>query len=261
LISLPCAPYDSTIKVKDLHERPYVEMTLHWLKEQNISYAHQYRENIDIFNIKGGQQYKKFNSTITGDFSSASYLIAAAALTPSHIVLQGLDMQEPQGDKRLVNILQEMGADIVVEPNHLVIRGGNALTGAKIDANDIPDLLPTLAVIGTQAKGKMEIYNVQQARIKETDRIHSMTRGLRRMGAIIDEHRDGMTVYKSTLSGAKVKGFGDHRTIMALALAGMLADGSTIIDNGEAINKTFPTFIDIMQSLGAKMELINEING
>ena len=234
LIALPCAKTNSEITVKNLHERPYVEMTLNWLKEQNIHYSHFRTEDSDTYQIQGNQKYKQVNTVIAGDFSSASYLIAAAVMTLGRVELQGLDMQDPQGDKRLVNILREMGADIVMTPTGLIIQGGLALQGLKIDANDIPDLLPTLAVIGTYANGKTEIRNVRQARIKETDRIHSMTQGLTRLGARVEEYPDGMTVYQSQLHGVRVKGYDDHRTVMALAVAGMLAEGSTVIDDAEA---------------------------
>jgi shikimate kinase len=114
-------------------------------------------------------------------------------------------------------------------------------------------------VIGTQATGKTEIINVKQARIKETDRIHSMTEGLRLLGARVDEHEDGLCIYKSTLKGAEIRGFGDHRTVMALSIAGLLAEGSTIIDDAESINKTYPNYIRDMKSIGAKMELQKHI--
>lgn len=254
LIALPCAEQNSQITVNNLHERPYVEMTLNWLKEQQVHYHHQISENIDIFNIPGQQRYHPFQKMMTGDFSSASSLIIAGALLGNPVELLGLDMRDPQGDKRLISILQEMGANIVIEPSRLIIHGSKSLTGMRIDANDIPDLLPVLAVIGTQAAGKTTIVNVKQARIKETDRIHSLTEGLRRMGAKIEEREDGMTIYQSTLTGNHVRGFGDHRTVMALSIAGLVAKGVTVIDDAHAIDKTFPGFVKMMQSLGANME-------
>lgn len=257
LISLPCALNDSKVSVKNLHERPYMEMTLNCLWQQNIILTHEKTDNYDIFHIKGNQRYKRFQAGIAGDFSSASYLIAASALTQGSVEIQGMDMNDSQGDKRLIPILQEMGADIDIMPDRILVRGGQKLTGIKIDANDIPDLVPTLAVIGTHAYGKTEICNVRQARIKETDRLHSMTTGLLRLGAKIDEYPDGMTVHQSKLCGNQVDGYGDHRTVMALSIAGLLAEGSTMITDSEAINKTFPTFVEIMQSLGAKMEVQN----
>jgi 3-phosphoshikimate 1-carboxyvinyltransferase len=253
LIALPCAPNDSEIRVVDLHERPYAEITLHWLREQGIKYQHHISAHEDIFTIPGNQRYSSFHKTLTGDFSSASYLIAAGALLKGQIELKGLDRHDPQGDKRLLEILQNMGADIVMEDQRLIINGGKPLHGIEIDANDIPDLLPTLAVIGTAASGKTLIRHVQQARIKETDRIHSMTQGLTRLGAHIEEYPDGMCVYQSQLKGTDVEGFDDHRTVMALTLAGMIADGQTRISDAQAVSKTFPGFFSMMQSLGAHL--------
>lgn len=253
LIGLPCAENDSVITVRDLHERPYVNMTLDFLKQQRIDYTHQLINNVDTFCIRGNQRYTPINNTIKGDFSSASCLIAAAVLLPSEIELQGLDYEDFQGDKRLISILQEMGADIEIENENIRIKGNKTLTGMRIDANDIPDLVPALAVIATQATGKTEIYNVMQARIKETDRIHSMAEGLRQMGARVEEHEDGMTVYQSSLQSAFVKGYGDHRTVMAFIVAGIVARGTTVISDGDAISKTYPKFVETMQALGANV--------
>ncbi len=258
LIALPCAPMDSQITVKNLHERPYAEMTCQWLQAHQIRCRHDRQATTDIYYIEGNQRYQSLNTVIAGDFSSASYLIAAAASTSGRVELHGLDMQNPQGDKRLVSILQEMGANIGITSSGLIIEGGPILQGISIDANDMPDLLPTLAVIGTHAQGKTEIKNVPQARLKETDRIHSMIDGLTRLGAKIEEYADGMTIYQSSLHGARVKGYDDHRTVMALSVAGLRATGVTVIEDSEAINKTFPTFISMMRSLGARMEVIDE---
>lgn len=255
LLALPCAANDSTITVPDLHERPYMEMTLRWLQQQGIAVDHQRKKTTDIFRIRGGQRYHAFGAAIPGDFSSASYMMAAGVLTAGAVTVRGLDMQDPQGDKRLVAILQQMGADIEIRSDALLIRGGRPLTGARIDANDIPDLLPTLAVIGTQTSTPLEIYNVRQARIKETDRIQSMTEGLRRLGAHVTERDDGMTVTPGPLTAARLRGFGDHRTVMALAVAGLLADGETEIEDAEAIDKTNPGFVAMMRSLGAAIEV------
>lgn len=255
LISLPCAEKDSEITVNNLHERPYVEMTLSWLKEQGIEFQHQILGSNDIFHIKGGQSFHCFQKTLSGDFSSASYLLAAGALLGTPITLLGLDMNDPQGDKILIDILQKMGADIQIKADKIMIHANKKLTGLRIDANAIPDLLPTLAVIATQASGKTDIINVPQARIKETDRIHSMAQGLQRLGAKVQEHSDGLTVYPSSLRANSVSGFGDHRTVMAMALAGLLAEGTTRIDDAQAIEKTFPDFVAIMKKLGANMEL------
>ena len=276
LISLPCAQNDSVITVNDLQERPYVEMTEQWLKEQGIEYTHEKAPTTpsrrrdtppqaggdgektgtqDVYTIKGGQVYKPFIKTIPADFSSASYLIAAGALFDGQVILHGLDMNDPQGDKALVTILKEMGADIEVKGDGLVITGGKPLRGMRIDANAIPDMVPTLAVIGTQAKGTTQLINIGNARMKETDRLHSMTEGLTKMGAKNEEKKDSLTISGGKLYGANVHGFDDHRTVMALSLAGMLASGETFIDTAEAVSKTFPDFVKIMKSLGGQINM------
>ena len=299
LISLPCAKNNSLITVNDLHERPYVEMTEQWLREQGVVYGHEKKGELDsliqgndrkkkgeldssfrwndkegsendrgeederkndkgtqdIYTIKGGQAYKPFIKTIPGDFSSASYFIAAGALFDGQVILHGLDMNDPQGDKALVEILRTMGADIEIRGNKMTITGGKPLKGIRIDANAIPDMVPTLAVIGTQAKGTTELYNIGNARMKETDRLHSMTQGLTAMGGKVLEGKDSLSIQGGKLYGAKVHGFNDHRTVMALSLAGMLASGETWIDTAEAISKTFPDFVKIMKSLGGQINM------
>jgi len=182
-------------------------------------------------------------------------LLAAGALIGPSVTLKGLDPDDTQGDKKLVKILKTMGADIKIKKSSIIINRSKNLRGIKIDANDIPDLLPTLAVLGTQAAGATEIVNVKQARIKETDRIHSMTKGLRALGARIDEKKDGMTIYTSQLAGAKIQGYNDHRTVMALTLAGLIASGKTVVTNAEAVNKTYPSFYSTIKKLGGKILL------
>ncbi|MEK7623647.1 MAG: 3-phosphoshikimate 1-carboxyvinyltransferase [Patescibacteria group bacterium] len=251
LVSLPLAPLGSVIRVHELNERPYMDMTLSWLDEAGIRYEHRQDRGYDVFKISGRQRYLPFTKTIPGDFSSASYIIAAAVLLPGKVKLHGLDMDDPQGDKRLIPILQSMGAQIEVKEGTIEIVGGAPLTAATIDCNDIPDLLPTLAVVATQARGVTHLTNVPQVRLKETDRLYSMFDGLTRLGARVEEQADGLIIYESTLHGATLSGYKDHRTVMALSVAGMLATGETTIDTAEAINKTFPNYVGVMNGLGA----------
>ncbi len=250
LIALPLASRTSHIRVANVSARSYVDMTLEWLDRMNIQYQHQYQEGVDDFIIPGNQQYHSFEHTLAGDFSSASYFMAAGAMFPGNICLKGLNLHDKQGDKKLIDIIQTMGGDIVCREDHIAITGGKPLTGIHIDASLIPDLLPTLAVLGTRSQGCMHIDNVSQARLKETDRIHSMTEGLRKMGARVEEKPNGMIVHYSHLKGASVKGYGDHRTVMALTLAGLLAEGTTVIDDAESIQKTFPDFFDKIKAIG-----------
>lgn len=247
LLACPLAAGDSVISVPLLHERPYVEMTLSWLDGQHISY--QAEPDFSRFTVPGRQQYRPFERTIPGDFSSATFFLVAAAITGSTVVLSNLDMNDSQGDKQVVEILRSMGCTIFVggkDGAKEVIIEGNRLYGREIDLNTMPDALPALAVAGCFAEGETRLCNVAGARLKETDRITVMREELSKMGADIEELPDGLLIRKSNLRGARVSGRGDHRVVMALAVAGLAASGETTIDTAEAVSITFPTFFSLL---------------
>jgi 3-phosphoshikimate 1-carboxyvinyltransferase len=255
LIALSCVEDSSNITIQNLHSQPYLDLTLDWLKKLGISYHHEINGNLDIFELPGQQSYKPFNTKITGDFSSAAYLIAAAVLSRGSVEFKGLDLDDLQGDKAIIDITRAMGADLSIGVDSVIINGGAALKGIQVDAQAIPDLVPILAVLGTQAQGEMLIYNAKHARTKETDRIHSMFEGLTAMGARIVEQEDGMKIYQSKLNGVDLNGYGDHRTVMALSIAALGASGESMIKDAGAIAKSFPDFINIMKTLGAQFEV------
>jgi len=251
LIAAPLAEQDTEIDVLQLNELPYVRMTLAWLDSQGIAYE---RRGWERFYIKGGQGYKGFERRIPADFSSATFFLCAAAATGSRLLLRGLDMNDVQGDKAVVGILEKMGLNTQVTDEGLRIAGGELVSG-EFDLNDTPDALPAMAVAASLARGNTRLYNVPQARIKETDRIAVMARELKKMGADIEELPDGLSIRGGRLTGARVKGHGDHRVVMALAVAGLAAKGPTVIDTAEAMSVTFPNFVELMQKCGAKMRV------
>lgn len=256
LFSCPCAPQDTRIEVENLHERPYVEMTMHWLDRQGIQY--EASSDRTAFLVRGRQTYQAIDYTVPGDFSSATFAAVAAPLTASVLTLNGLDFSDPQGDKGVFDILASMGATVEKSPSGspAVVSGIQKIKALVIDLNAMPDSLPALSVLGCVAQGETRMVNVGQARIKETDRIAVMTQELAKMGADIREEKDGLTVRTSRLVGAHVNGHGDHRVVMALALAGMVAEGETVIDSAEAAAVTYPTFLEDFKKLGAKIEVM-----
>lgn len=251
LISCPLAAGDTHIDVTLLNERPYVSMTLDWLDRQGIRYHHT---DLMEFDVPGTQSYRPFERVVPADFSSATFFLCAAAVTGSEITLLGLDMDDPQGDRAVVDYLRQMGAEIQIDGLQMTVRGG-ALTGGEFDLNATPDALPAMAVTACFAEGETVLRNVPQARIKETDRLAVMARELGKMGAQVEELDDGLVVSSSRLHGASVEGHGDHRVVMALAVAGLAAQGETTIDTAESAAVTFPNFVKLMQSLGAEMRL------
>ncbi|MBI4753807.1 3-phosphoshikimate 1-carboxyvinyltransferase [Candidatus Desantisbacteria bacterium] len=254
LIACPLADNDTKIRVVNVTEEPYIQMTMDWLNDQGIEYSH---EGMEYFHIKGGQGYRHFIKRMPGDFSSATFFLCAGAIINSDITLIGLDMNDSQGDKVVVDMLSSMGAEINIESEGIRIKN-KQLHGAKFDLKDTPDALPAMAVVGCFAQGVTRLVNVPQARFKETDRIKVMCQELSKMGANIRELPDGLEIAESELHGAIVHGHSDHRVVMALAVAGLAAKGKTTIDTAESMNITFPDFVELMQKIGGRIKFLPE---
>jgi len=256
LIALPLAKKDSVLKIADgLKSKPYVEMTIDLMKKFGVTIENK---NFSEFTIKR-QSYKSPKSyTVEGDYSSSSYMLAAGSLVKgSSITTRNLFRDSKQGDKKLVEILTQMGANVIVGTDAVTVTYAGRLKGGEFDLSDSPDLVPTVAVLGALAKGKTVIKNVKHARFKETDRLHAPTVELTKMGAKIEELEDGLVITGvERLRGAKVHGYDDHRMVMSLALAGLCADGETEIDTAESIDVSFPNFAEVFKKLGARMELL-----
>ena len=250
LLACPLASGESHIDVPELNERPYVEMTLSWLNAQNITYTH---ENMRWFRIPGQQFYDSFREHIRGDFSSATFFLCAAAICGGDVTLRGLDMNDAQGDKKVVHMLRQMGAAVDVAPLAIRVRGGH-LKGCEFDLNATPDALPAMAVTACFAEGETRLINVPQARIKETDRIAVMAQAINALGGHAEELPDGLVIRGGGLEGGQASGAADHRVVMALAVAGLASRSPVTVDTAEAISVTFPNFVNLMQSLGARME-------
>lgn len=250
LLCTPLASQDSQIDVTLLNEPGYVQMTLDWLDKQQIEYENQQMKK---FKVKGNQSYKAFDLPIPADFSSATFFLCAAALLSDEVTLLGLDFSDSQPDKAVVDYLKAMGADIEIEPDCVKIRGSK-LKGAEIDMNATPDALPAMAVTAAFAEGETRLVNVPQARNKETDRIKCMAEELKKMNVNVEELPDGLIIRRGRIKPAQLHGRADHRIVMALSLAGMVLEGGCVIDTAEAMNVTFPTFTELMNSLGAKMK-------
>lgn len=254
LVNAPLFEKDTQINILRLNEVPYAEMTLWWLDKQNIAYQN---DDFRTIKINGGQKYKAFQTTIPGDFSSATFFAVQAAVSGNRITMKNLDMTDPQGDKRVLAILESMGAGVEYHKDAVSVEG-RYLRGIEIDMNSIPDALPAIAVAGCFASGETRLLNVPQARLKETDRISVMCTELRKMGADIEELPDGLIIRESKLKGCVVNGHDDHRVVMALAVAGLNTEGDTVIETAEAMKVTFPKFADYMCTCGADMELIDQ---
>jgi 3-phosphoshikimate 1-carboxyvinyltransferase len=242
---------DTEIDVTLLNEPDYVQMTLDWLDKQGIEYENQHFRR---FKIKGGQSYKGFDETVPADFSSATFFFCAAALVADEVTLLGLDFSDSQPDKAVVDYLKAMGVEISIEANSVMIKA-TPLKGIEIDMNKTPDALPAIAVTAAFAEGTTRLVNVQQARGKETDRIKCMAEELKKMSVNVEELPDGLIIEGGRPKPADLNGRSDHRIVMALSLAGLKLNGQCTVDTAEAVNVTFPDYVELMKSIGADMEV------
>ena len=228
----------SEIEVINPGERPWIDLTISWLDRLQISYK---RNGYTQFTLSGAAAYDGFEYTVPADFSSAAFPIAAALVTGSELILENLDFTDAQGDKKLISVLQQMGADIEIGKRRVVIRKSK-LRGCAIDVNDFVDAIAILSVIGCFAEGQTEIRGAKVARHKESDRIAAISTELKKMGAQIEEREDGLLITGSSLKGAELFSHHDHRIALSLAVAALGAKGASTIDAFECVAKTYPTF-------------------
>jgi len=255
LIAGPLTQEGVTILEENLMERPYIDMTMAWMKKAGATCSHK---NYEEFYVPGNQTYKAFTAHIPADWGSSGYPMVGAALTDSKVTFVGLDPDDFAGERRYPYILKEMGAKVSFEDGGrtVIVEGGNEIRGIEIDCSDTPDAVPILAVLGCKAKGKTVLYNIGASRLKETDRTRSIREELTRMGGRFEETPDSLTIYPSNLKGAKIDGRHDHRIVMATAIAGLMGEGETEISDAEYCKVSFPNFYELMKSLGATIELV-----
>ncbi|MGM0442851.1 MAG: 3-phosphoshikimate 1-carboxyvinyltransferase [Fibrobacterota bacterium] len=251
LMSAPLLDGNTVVSVPHLNEKPYVEITLWWLERMGINF--EVNSDFNKFLVFGGQNYRPLHERIPGDFSSATFAAVGAALTGGKVTIRNIDFSDPQGDRHVFDILEEMGVHVRRSATEATVEAAQ-MHGVTMDLNSMPDALPALAVLATAAEGETRIVNVAQARIKETDRISVMCRELKKMGARITEQEDGLVISKSNLSGTAVSGEDDHRVVMALTLAGMAAKGVTTVDTVEAADVTYPTFQKDFSAIGGHIQ-------
>lgn len=251
LISSPYAEIPVDINVKgDFISKPYVNMTTDVMEKFGVNLDYD-KEN-SSFHVDP-QTYKNRDYTIEGDYSSASYIIGAAAALVGEVKIKNIFEDSKQGDKQILDIVREMGGEVKVKKDEVTIIGHGELHGTQVNLENSPDLLPTVAALGAIAEGTTEIINVEHARFKETDRIHTCALELSKLGVMVTEKKDGLVI-KGGAKGGIVTSHGDHRLVMALSLVGLKV-GNVKIKNASVYDVSFPNFPEAMKELGCKMEL------
>ncbi|MHA1584615.1 MAG: 3-phosphoshikimate 1-carboxyvinyltransferase [Promethearchaeota archaeon] len=258
---------NSTISViNSIVSLPYLLTTEEVMRDFNIHFKIKSEDikDEDVRNsvvreyfIPAEQSYKGRIYQIPGDFSSTAFLLVAAALNPlpERVVISNLDLKSAQGDKVIIQILQTMGANIIInsEEHYIELIGGQSLKGIEIECTHIPDLFPILCVLGLFSENQMILSNIQRIRLKESDRVAIMIRELSKMGAIIQENPDSILIEgPQQIHGADLDPENDHRIAMALTIGAIYARTPSSLLNFEVVNDSYPEFFSDLTKLGIK---------
>ena len=264
LISGPLTKLGIEVKIKgELSSKPYIDMTRDIMKKFSVKSTHEsltkHKECKNdsskcithIFRVKP-QKYLATDYVIEGDYSSASYLLGAVAIYGGEITIKNLFKDSKQGDKLIIDVLEDMGVKISKNHDSITIKSDGKLKGIDVNLQDAPDLLPTIAVLAALANGETNIYNVKHGRFKETDRIAKSYEELAKLGVNIQENPDGLKIIGGVGSGT-VNSHKDHRLAMALSLIGL--KHNVVVEDGEVFDISFPNFIEAMEEIGVSFEL------
>jgi len=251
MFACPLAKTETVIKLSSpLESVDYVKMTQAVLSQHAVEVALGGEKIV----IPGNQIYKATDACVPGDFSSAAFLMAAAAITQSNVIVTNLDYETVQGDKAILTVLKRMGVEGRVCRDSVQIEGhGKPLKPIELDARHVPDLVPIIAVLGCYANGTSKITGARRLRLKESDRLVSITEELGKMGAQVAINEDGLTINGASLHGTNVNPHNDHRIAMAAAVAALGAKGETTIKHAECIRKSYPQFFTHLKQIGVDL--------
>lgn len=252
LMALPLTPNGGSITVSgDFQSRPYVDITVDAMKTFGVNvmvdgnkYTVPKADYVCPGDIRAG-----------GDWSNAAFFLVAGAIG-GKVTVSGLDKNSKQGDKAIVEILKAFGANVDFDENGVTVSKSD-LVAVDVDAKDIPDMVPSLAILASVAKGTTRIYNAQRLRIKESDRIKSVVEMVNNLGGEAHETDDGMLIVgKPYLTGGTVLSYNDHRIAMSAAVASVVSKAPVIIKGAEAVSKSFPEFYERIKEIGSDVKEI-----
>ncbi len=246
LMAAPCARKAVEIEVEGtLVSVPYVAMTQAVMRSFGVET--KAAEDFSSIEVPSHGKYRACDYAIEPDASAASYFWAAAAVTGGKVTVTGLNRDSLQGDVGFVDCLEKMGCEVRYEVDSVTVTGGK-LCGIDVDMNAISDTVQTLSVVALFAEGTTEIRNVPHIRHKETDRIAAVATELRKLGAKVVEHADGLEITPGAFTPATIDTYNDHRMAMSFAIAGLVHKGVVINDPG-CTAKTYPRFFEDLQEI------------
>jgi len=250
LMATPLAKEDTVIHVDgELVSKPYIDITLSVMEKFGVGVKNN---NYQSFHIKGNQSYiSPGNIMVEGDASSASYFLAASAISSGKVKVMGTGTNSVQGDVRFAEVLEKMGAKVVYSGDWIQVEGMGGLVGIDVDLNHIPDAAMTIATTALFAQGKTTIRNIYNWRVKETDRLAAMATELRKVGAEVTEGEDYIEITPpKVIRQASIDTYDDHRMAMCFSLAAFGTSKITINDPG-CVSKTYPDYFSALASISS----------
>ncbi|MGV8059196.1 MAG: 3-phosphoshikimate 1-carboxyvinyltransferase [Smithellaceae bacterium] len=247
---LLCAPYtkkgiDLSLQ-GDVVSAPYIDLTISVMRDFGAIVSNTGQHE---YSVEAGKTYKGRDFFIEGDASSASYFFGAAAILRKSIRVNGVGIKSKQGDLRLLKVLEELGCHVQFQDNWIEVSCHNFKKGDfTFDLNDMPDMVPTLAVLAAFRPGQTTITNVAHLRLKESNRLGALTAELKRIGITAQETTDGLIIQGGTPRPAQIETYNDHRIAMSFAIAGLAVPGIEIYDK-KCVDKSFPGFWEELKKI------------
>lgn len=256
LLALPLCNGDSSITLTTpLQSSAYVEMTISCMSDFGVKII----TTENGWFVPGNQKYSARNYTVEGDWSQAGFFLAAGAIggKQGEIILRGLRLDSVQGDKAAIELFRGFGAEIELSHDEITVRSGS-LHGQHINAQQIPDLVPCLALCAALCEGTTVIDHAERLRIKESDRLTSTAAMINSLGGNAETTDDGLIIHGvKRFKGGIVHGYRDHRIIMAAAVGALSTDGEVTITTPQSVSKSYPSFFEVYNSLGGKANVID----
>ena len=254
LISAPLTQNGINLSIEgDLVSKPYLDATIATMRKFGVTV--QTLIPYKKYNISP-QIYKNTTFTVPIDFSSLALLLSFTVLNGNNVIIKGSIGNLPQGDEAFIDFLEQLGVSVIISNDEIKVKSPDKLKGGVFDLRNSPDLLPPLAILSLISSEPIEIVNVKHARLKETDRIAILSRELPKIGINVEEKEDGLILESSgNLRSAELNSENDHRLFMAFCIAGTYI-GDCVVTDPKSVEVSYPSFIQEMNRLGAKIEVI-----
>ena len=252
LMTGPMLANDSRIVVEgSMVSAPYLDVTAHMMG----LFGAEVQRDGNVFTVRGGTGYRPYDYNVPSDFSSAAFPLVAGALG-GEVTVTGMDLNDPQGDRKIVDVLRTVGCGVTVDGD-TITASKHMLKGCELDMGEIPDLFPIVAVLLSTAEGDSRLYGAPQLKFKESNRIETVVNMINAIGGDAEATDDGCIIHgKDVLEGGSIVHKGDHRIMMSAAIASLVCNGPVMMDDTECCAVSYPDFPEQMASLGMNMEVL-----